>query len=60
MRFHPGIQISRIPVEGGGGLIFAIGMVLIVVLAMPAVRPLALLSILGGVILAPVLHRLNH
>ena len=30
MRYHPGIQISRISVEGGGGLIFAVGMVLIV------------------------------
>jgi hypothetical protein len=60
MRVHPGIQISRISVEGGGGLIFAIGMVSIVLLAMPALRPLALLSILGGVLLAPVLHRLNR
>jgi hypothetical protein len=60
MRIHPGIQISRIPVEGGGGLIFAVGMMLIVILAIPAVRPLALLAILGGVLFAPVLHRLNR
>lgn len=57
MKVHPGIQIHRIPVEGGGGLIFAVGMVLLVLVAMPAVRPLALLAVLGGALLAPILHR---
>jgi hypothetical protein len=57
MQFHPGIRINRIPVEGGGGLIFAAGMAVLVLLAMPAVLPLAIGAVLGGVALAPVLHR---
>jgi hypothetical protein len=57
MRPHPGIQIHKIPAEGLGGLIFAVGMVAIVLVAIPAVRPLAALAMLGGVVLAPLLHR---
>jgi len=57
MQFHPGIRIDRIPVEGGGGLIFAAGMAVLVLLAMPAVLPLAIGAVLGGAALAPVLHR---
>jgi hypothetical protein len=58
MQPHPGIRIDKIPAEGGGGLIFAAGMALLVLLALPGVRPLAGLALLGGLLLAPVLHRL--
>ena len=57
---HPGIQIHRIPAEEGGGLIFAIGMAAIVLVAIPSLRPLALACIAGGVLLAPVLYRLHR
>jgi len=55
---HPGIRIDHIPAEGGGGLIFAVGMILIFLICFPAVRPVAALAVLGGAILAPILHRL--
>jgi len=58
MQVHPGIRIDRIPAEEGGGLIFALGMVAVVLLAIPALRPLALVCLVGGALLAPVLHRL--
>ena len=60
MQVHPGIRINRIPVEGGGGLIFAAGMVALVLLAMPALLPLAVGAVLGGAILAPLLHRFYY
>jgi hypothetical protein len=56
MQPHPGIRIDRIPAQGGGGLIFAVGMVALVLVAMPAVRPLVALAVVGGLLLAPVLH----
>jgi hypothetical protein len=55
---HPGIRIDSIPAAGGGGLIFAIGMAALVLVAMPGLRPVALLCLAGGAVLAPVLHRL--
>ena len=33
---HAGIRIDRIPAEEGGGLIFALGMVLVSMIAFPA------------------------
>lgn len=58
MEVHPGIRIDRIPAQGVGGLIFAVGMAAVVLLAMPSLRPIALLAVLGGIVLAPILHRL--
>jgi hypothetical protein len=55
---HPGIRIDHIPAEGGGGLIFAIGMVAVFLMGVPALRPVAAVAILGGLLLAPILHRL--
>jgi hypothetical protein len=60
MEPHRGILISRVPVEGVGGLIFALGMVAVTLMAMPQIRLLALISLVGGVLLAPVLIRLHH
>ncbi len=56
---HSGIRIDRIPVEGVGGLIFVLGSALIFLLAFPALLPVALVALVGGVALAPVLHRLR-
>jgi hypothetical protein len=55
---HAGIRIDRIPAEGVGGLIFAIGTAFIFLTAFPALVPVAASAVLGGLVLAPVLHRL--
>ncbi len=55
---HQGIRIDSIPAEGVGGLIFAIGSSAIFLLAFPALRPIAVAAGIGGLLLAPVLHRL--
>jgi hypothetical protein len=60
MEPHRGILISRVPVEGVGGLIFALGMVCVALMAMPEIRLLALISLVGGALLAPVLVKLHH
>jgi len=54
---HRGVLIHRIPVEGAGGLIFALGIAALFVLGVPGFRPLVALCVLGGILLAPVLHR---
>jgi hypothetical protein len=59
MRYpHAGIRIDRIPAEGAGGLIFALGSAAIFLMAFPALRPIAAAAVVGGLLLAPVLHRL--
>lgn len=61
MRYpHSGIRIDRIPAEEGGGVIFALGIVVLFLIGVPAMRPVVALAALGGVLLAPLLHRLYH
>ena len=55
---HAGIRIDRIPAEEGGGLIFAVGSAVIFLMAFPALLPIAAAALVGGVALAPVLHKL--
>jgi len=55
---HAGIRIDHIPAEEGGGLIFALGTVAILAIGVPAFIPVLGLAALGGLALAPVLHRL--
>ena len=57
---HQGIRIDHIPAEGAGGLIFALGTVAIFLIGFPALRPVAAVALLGGLLLAPVLHRLHR
>jgi hypothetical protein len=57
---HQGIRIDHIPAEGVGGLIFAVGTVAIFLIGFPALRPVAALALLGGLVLAPILHRLHR
>lgn len=57
---HAGIRIDRIPAEGGGGLIFAAGSAVIFLMAFPALVPIAGAALVGGILLAPVLHRLHR
>lgn len=53
---HPGIRIDSIPVEETGGLIFAVGMSVIFMLAVPAFIPVVGAAVVGGALLAPILH----
>ena len=53
---HPGIRIDSIRVEDTGGLIFAVGMVVVFLLAVPSFVPVVAAAAVGGVLLAPVLH----
>jgi hypothetical protein len=55
---HAGIRIDRIPAEGVGGLIFAIGSACIFLMQFPALVPVVGAAALGGLLMAPVLHRL--
>jgi len=55
---HAGIRIDHIPAEEGGGLIFALGTATIFLLAFPALVPVVGAAAVGGLVLAPVLHRL--
>jgi hypothetical protein len=55
---HAGIRIDRIPAEGAGGLIFALGTAAIFLLAFPALVPVAGAALVCGIALAPILHRL--
>ena len=57
---HPGIRIDSIPADEGGGLIFVAGMMITLLLAVPALRPLALVGLVAGALLAPILHRWGH
>lgn len=60
MKVHPGIRIHRIPVAGGAGLIVAVGMIVLILMAVPALRPIAAASVCGGVLLALVLRVLRR
>jgi hypothetical protein len=54
---HPGITMHKIPVEGGAGLLYVLGTIVMFLLALPQLAPLAALGLVGGVLLAPVLYR---
>lgn len=54
---HPGITMHKIPVEGGAGLLYVLGTLVVFLLALPQLAPLAAAGLAGGVLLAPVLYR---
>jgi hypothetical protein len=60
MRLHRGIRIHSIPLAGAGGLIVAVGMTVLILVAVPALRPLAALCLGGGVLLALVLRAVRQ
>ena len=53
---HPGIRIDQIQVADTGGLIFAVGMAVIFMLAVPAFVPVVAAAVGGGVALAGFLY----
>jgi len=60
MKMHQGIRIDRIPLAGTGGLIVAVGIVLLILFAVPALRPLAALCLGGGALLAVLLRAIRR
>ncbi len=51
------IDMAKIPADdNAGGLIFAIGAILVFLIGIPAIRPLFLMAVLGGVAIAVILH----
>ncbi len=60
MRLHPGIRIHSIPVAGTAGLIVVAGMTVLILVAVPALRPLAALCLGGGVLLALFLRAVRR
>jgi len=60
MEPHRGILISRIPVEGTAGMIVVLGMTAIILFAVPTLRPIVILCMLGGALTAPLLWRRSH
>ncbi len=56
MRRHPGIKIDRIPATGRPGLIFAIGLLAIFLLEIPATRLVLALGLIGGLLVAGILR----
>jgi len=57
MKWHPGIRIDKIPVTATiGGLIFAVGIVVLAIIGVPAIRELLLIGIPGGILFAAILY----
>lgn len=56
MQMHPGISMHRIPVAGGGGLIFAAGMASLFVLGVPGFRPVVAACLTAGALFGIALH----
>lgn len=56
MNFHQGILIDKIPAEGMGGFLFALGTALIFLIGIPAIRPLGLIGLAGGLFFAGILY----
>ena len=48
LKTHPGIRIEKIPVKGAAGLIFALGVMFIFWVGVPAVRGFLILGAIGG------------
>ena len=54
---HPGINFSKLEVGGDiGGLVFAAGSVVAVLIGLPEIAPLYLGSLVAGLLFARVLH----
>ena len=56
MKIHPGIRIDKIPVKGAGGLIFTLGIMVIVLVALPQARWFLLISVFLGILIGLVLY----
>ena len=56
MRLHPGITMHKIPVAGGPGLLFVMGIVLMIVLSLPQARWFLALTVPTGIAVGIILR----
>jgi len=56
MHLHPGITMHKIPVEGGMGLVFTLGVLAMILLALPEARCFLALSLPIGVVTGVILR----
>ena len=56
MHLHPGITMHKIPVEGGIGLVFTLGVLAMILLALPEARWFLALSLPTGVVIGVILR----
>ena len=56
MRLHPGITMHKIPVEGPMGLVFTVGVLAMILLALPEARWFLALSLPTGVVIGTILR----
>jgi hypothetical protein len=54
---HPGITMHKIPIKGGVGLLFTVGMLIIFLIRLPEARVFLALSLPVGVVVAWILRR---
>jgi L-asparagine transporter-like permease len=57
---HPGIRIHRIPVKSWVGLVFAVGVMLLFFIALPAIRWFFLLTLPVGILFGVALYLLHR
>jgi hypothetical protein len=56
MHLHPGITMHKIPVEGPMGLVFTVGVLAMILLALPEARWFLALSLPTGVVIGIILR----
>jgi hypothetical protein len=57
MHLHPGITMHKIPVEGGAGLLFVVGIMLATLISLPQARWFLALSVPAGAVIGIILRR---
>jgi hypothetical protein len=57
---HPGISMHKIPVKGGVGLVFTIGVMLLFLISLPEARWFLALSLPAGILVGGVLYLLRR
>lgn len=60
MKKHPGIRIHSIPAEGGPGLLFAVGALVIFLAGVPVTRLVLAVGLVGGLAIAAILRRIDR
>ena len=56
MHLHPGITMHKIPVKGGAGLLFAVGIIVIALISLPQARWFLALSLPTGIVIGIILR----
>jgi len=57
---HPGIRIDKIPAKGGVGLVFTIGVMAMILIALPQARWFLALAIPAGIVVGLAMHFLHR